>query len=146
MRVSVIGSGVTDAETAATAESVGRLLGERGHTLVCGGLTGVMEASCRGAAAAGGPTLGILPGEDTTAANSHVEVPIATGLGNARNVLVVMNGEATIAVSGATGTLSEIGHALDLGRPVAGLSTHDVDGVHPVETPEAAVEFVENAA
>src|SRR6056297_1460786 len=115
MRVTVIGGGtVTEAE-AETAEEVGRLLGERGHTVVCGGLGGVMEAACAGAAEAGGETIGILPGEDPGAANQYVSTPIATGMGNARNVLVVLNGEATIAVSGSTGTLSEIGHALDFG-------------------------------
>lgn len=146
MRVSVIGSGEVDAETATVAEEVGRLLGERGHTLVCGGLGGVMEAACRGAKATDGRTVGILPGADPREANEHVEVTIATGMGNARNVLVVLNGDAVIAVSGATGTLSEIGHALDFGRPVAGLDTHDVEGVEPVETPRAAVEFVEERA
>jgi uncharacterized protein (TIGR00725 family) len=143
MRVSVIGGGsVTDAE-AASARTVGRLLGERGHTVVCGGLGGVMEAACEGAAAAGGETVGILPGEDTDAANPYVSTPVATGLGNARNVLVVLNGDAAIAVDGGPGTLSEIGHALDFGRPVAGLATHDVPGVEEVETAAAAVEYVE---
>lgn len=146
MRVSVIGSGAARPETTAVAESVGRMLAEGGHAVVCGGLGGVMEAACRGARDAGGRTVGILPGTDPTAANPHVETPIATGLGNARNVLVVLNGEAVIAVSGSTGTLSEIGHALDFGRPVAGIDTHDVDGVRAVDTPEAAVAYVEDAA
>lgn len=146
MRVSVIGSGTADGETADVAESVGRLLGERGHTVVCGGLGGVMEAACRGAESAGGHTIGILPGTRRSAANPHVGTAIATGLGNARNVLVVLNGDAVIAVAGATGTLSEIGHALDVGRPVAGLDTHAVDGVEAVDSPLAAVEYVETNA
>ena len=146
MRVSVIGSGTVDQEITGVAESVGRRLGERGHTVVCGGLGGVMAAACRGAAAAGGHTIGILPGENRGAANPHVETAIATGLGNARNVLVVLNGDAVVAVSGSTGTLSEIGYALDLGRPVAGLDTHDVEGVEAVDSPRAAVDFVETAA
>jgi uncharacterized protein (TIGR00725 family) len=138
MRVSVIGGGEADAPTLETAEALGRRLGERGHVVVCGGLGGVMEAACRGATAAGGATIGILPGEDPGAANPHVDTPIATGIGNARNVLVVLNGEAVVAVDGSTGTLSEIGHALDFGRPVAGIDTHDVAGVEPVETPRAS--------
>lgn len=143
MRVSVIGSGEADPSAAKAAEAVGRLLAERDHVVVCGGLGGVMAAACRGARAADGRTIGILPGDDPAAANPHVETAVATGMGNARNVLVVLNGRATVAVSGSTGTLSEIGHALDFGRPVAGLDTHDVPGVAAVETPRAAVEFVE---
>ena len=143
MRVSVIGSGDADPPAAEAAAATGRLLAERGHLVVCGGLGGVMEAACRGASEAGGRTVGILPGDDRSAANPHVEIPIATGMGNARNVLVALNGDAVIAVSGSTGTLSEIGHALDFGRPVAGIDTHDVPGVEAVETPRDAVEYVE---
>lgn len=145
MRVSVIGAGVTDSQTATEAEKVGRLLGERGHTVVCGGLGGVMEAACRGARDAGAHTIGILPGTDPAAANVHVETAIATGMGNARNVVIVLNGDAVIAISGATGTLSEIGHALDFGIPVAGIRTHDVDGVFAVASPGDAVSYVEEA-
>lgn len=145
MRVSVIGGGTVDGETQAVATSLGRQLGDRGHEVVCGGLTGVMEAVARGMDEVGGRTIGILPGDDPAAANQYIDVPIATGMGSARNVLVVKNGEAAIAVDGATGTLSEIAHALDMGRPVAGLDTHDVEGVAPVETPAAAVTYVERA-
>jgi len=146
MRVSVIGGGEVDDATAAVAEDVGRLLAERGHTVVCGGLTGVMEAACRGASAQGGHTIGILPGTDPADANPYVETVVTTGIGHARNVLVVLNGEAAIAVDGSSGTLSEVGHALNEGRPVAGLDAHDVEGVHAVETPAAAVEYVEEHA
>jgi uncharacterized protein (TIGR00725 family) len=145
MRVSVIGGGRVDGETYETAVAVGEELATRGHTVVCGGLGGVMEAVCRGAAAEGGRTIGVLPGEDRRAANEYVDTAIATGLGNARNVLVVVNGDAAIAIDGSTGTLSEIGHALDFGRPVAGLDTHDIDGIEAVETPAAAVRYVERA-
>ncbi len=144
MRVSVIGGSQPDPETETVAESVGSLLAERGHDIVCGGLGGVMAAACRGASAAGGHTVGILPGDDPAAANSHVETAIATDMGNARNALVVLNGAATIAVGGASGTLSEIGHALDLGRPIAGLDTHAVAGVAAVDSAAAAVEYVES--
>lgn len=147
MRVSVIGgSAVTQAEYE-QARQVGAILGERGHGVVCGGLGGVMEAACRGAREAGGHTIGILPGESREAANEYVETPIATGLGNARNPLVVLNGDAAIAIDGHAGTLSEIALARDYGRPVAGLDTHRVEGlgVEAVETPRAAVEYVEEA-
>ncbi|MES3518183.1 MAG: TIGR00725 family protein [Natronomonas sp.] len=147
MRVSVIGGSRIGTETYRQTRRLGELLGERGHTVVCGGYNGAMEAVCRGASEAGGETIGILSGEDRTIANDWVTTPIVTGLGNARNVLVVLNGDGVIAVDGSTGTLSEIAHALDFERPVAGLDTHeiDVDGFEPVETPEAAVDYVESA-
>lgn len=146
MRVTVIGgSRVTDEEYE-TARAVGRLVAERGGTLVCGGLEGAMAAACRGANEAGGATVGILPGEHVGVANEYVDTAIATGLGNARNVLVVLNGDGVVAVDGAAGTLSEIAHALDFGIPVAGIDAPDVtafDGFRAVETPEAAVGYIE---
>ncbi len=144
MRVSVIGGGTAGGDDAGVAERVGRLLAERGHTLVCGGRGGVMEAACRGASEADGRTIGILPGTDAREANPYVDVPIVTGIGEMRNVLVVRNGEAAIAIGGRYGTLSEMGFALKIGRPVAGLGTHDVEGVQAVETPEEAVRCVES--
>ena len=146
MRVSVIGGGTVSDEEYAVAEEVGRLLGERGHTVVCGGLGGVMEAACKGASAVGGETIGILPGEDRSAANPYVETVIATGLGHARNALVVMNGEGVIVIDGGPGTLSEIGFAGVFDRSAVGLGTLDVPGVEVVETPSEAVAYVENEA
>ena len=143
MRVSVIGRNTVTGAEHEQARAVGRLLGERGHAVVCGGLSGVMEAVCRGASETWGRTIGVLPGEDRRTANAYVDTAIATGMGNARNALVILNGDAAIAIDGATGTLSEIGLALDYGRPVAGLNTHDVAGVEAVGTPATAVEYVE---
>jgi len=145
MRVSVIGGSSVDAATADRAAAVGRRLAGRGHAIVCGGLGGVMAAACRGASERGGETIGILPGEDPAAANPHVTTPIATGLGHARNALVVMNGAAMIAVDGGPGTLSEIGMARAFDRPVAGIRTHDVAGVEAVDSTGAAVDYVERA-
>lgn len=145
MRISVIGGSMASAETAAVAERLGTLLAERGHVVVCGGLGGVMAAVCRGARAADGRTIGILPTDRRSDANEHVTDPIATGLGHARNALVVMNGDAVVAIDGGPGTLSEIGMALVYDRPIAGLETHDVEGVEPVADPAAAVEYVERA-
>ena len=143
MRVSVIGgSSVTDAEYA-TARDLGVELAEREHTVVCGGLGGVMEAVCRGASEAGGETIGILPTDRVAHANPYVTTPIATGLGHARNALVVQNGAAVIAVDGGGGTLSEIGYGNVYDRPIAGLGTHDVTGVEACETPSEAVAYVE---
>jgi uncharacterized protein (TIGR00725 family) len=146
MRVSVIGGARVESAVAERAERVGRVLAERGHTIVCGGRGGVMEATCRGARGAGGETIGILPGPDRSAANEFVTTPIATGMGNARNVLVVCNGDGAIAIDGATGTLSEIAHALDFGRPVAGLDTHPIPDVEAVSSAEEAVRYVEDHA
>jgi uncharacterized protein (TIGR00725 family) len=145
MRVSVIGGGTITAEAIDRAEAVGRELGRRGHTVVCGGLGGTIEAVCRGVDAESGTTIGILPGERREAANEYVGTAIATGLGHARNALVPLNGDAVIALSGGHGTLSEIGFAGVYDRPVVGLETHDVPGVEVVETPEAAVDAVEAA-
>ena len=105
-----------------------------------------MEAACRGASEAGGHAIGILPTERRVDANRYVDTAIATGMDNARNVLVVMNGDAVVGVDGGAGTLSELGHALDFGKPVAGLGTHRIDGVEGidhVESPAAAVDSVE---
>ena len=146
MRVSVIGGSRVDERTYAVAQELGELLADRGHTVVCGGYGGVMEAVCRGVRDRGGHTVGILSGSDPRAGNDYLEAVVATGLGNARNPLVVLNGDAVIAVDGATGTLSELGHALDYGKPVAGLDTHDCSefaGFEAVETPEEAVASVE---
>ena len=138
-QVSVIGSG---AEWEEAAEEVGRLLAERGAAVVCGGLGGVMEAVCRGAREAGGTTIGILPGADRAAANPFVGVAIPSGLGEARNALVVRAADAVIAVGGGYGTLSEIALALKAGKPVVGIGTWDIDGVISAPDPGTAVETV----
>ena len=143
MRVSVIGASAPPDEAVENAHEVGRLLAERGHTVVCGGLGGVMRAACRGASEAGGHTIGILPGEDRAAANEYVETAIATGLGHARNALVVLNGDAVIAVDGAGGTLSEVGFSSVYDRPIAGIDAPDAPHVEAVATPAEAVEYVE---
>ena len=121
--VAVIGGGQCSAEEARLAEEVGRQLAKSGVILVCGGLGGVMEAACRGAGEEGGITVGILPGEIRATANPYVQIPIVTGLGYARNVIVVKSAQAVIAVGGSYGTLSEIGHALQSNIPVIGLNT-----------------------
>ena len=121
--VSVIGPGRAPSEVVEAAETVGRELARRGAVVVCGGLGGAMEAACRGAREEGGTTIGILPGADRRDANPWVSIAIPTGLGELRNGLVVRAGDAVVAVGGEFGTLSEIGFALKLGRPVVGLTT-----------------------
>lgn len=121
--ISVIGGAKPSYEDAELAEVVGQELAKRGVVVVCGGLKGVMEAVCRGAKSEGGTTIGILPGNDPQDANAYVDYAICTGIGYARNLVVVKSGRAVIAVDGAYGTLSEIGHALGEGIPVVGLRT-----------------------
>lgn len=153
MIISVIGEGDARPEIEDLAEQVGIELARRGHAVVCGGLGGVMEAVCRGAKSAGGSTIGILSGDDPKSANPWVDVPICTGMGQARNVIVVRTGRAVIAVGGAYGTLSEIGHALSDGIPVIGLKTwamsrsgRDDDGVIVASDAEDAVKKAIQAA
>src|SRR5204863_9232910 len=129
------------------AERIGRLLAERGVTVVCGGLGEVMEAAARGAKVAGGTTIGILPGEDRSRANEWIDHVVVTGIGHARNLAVVASGDAVIAVGGRYGTLAEIGLALTLGRPVVVLEPGwEVEGTQRARTPSQAVEFALDAA
>ena len=127
--IAVIGPGDATPEQVAHAEAVGRGLAEAGAVVVCGGLGGVMAAACRGAKDAGGTTVGILPGDDRSQANAYVDVAIATGLGEARNALVVRAADALVAVGGEYGTLSEIALALKTGTPVVGIGSWAIDGV-----------------
>jgi uncharacterized protein (TIGR00725 family) len=138
--VAVVGAGRATDEQVRRAEEVGRGLGEAGAVVVCGGLGGVMEAACRGAREGGGTTLGILPGSDRAEANDFVDVAVATGLGEARNALVVRAADVLIAVAGEYGTLSEIALALKTGTPVIGLDSWEIDGVEAASSPGEAVE------
>jgi uncharacterized protein (TIGR00725 family) len=137
-----VGPGDAAPDVAAAAESVGRELAGRGAVLVCGGLGGAMEAACRGAREAGGTTVGLLPGLDRRDANPYVDVAIPTGLGEARNALVVRTADALVAVGGGYGTLSEIGLALRTGKQVVGLATWEIEGIEPVSSPRDAVDAV----
>ncbi len=140
-RIGVIGGSRASARHLDLAAEVGKLIAERGAVLVCGGLSGVMEAACRGAKQAGGLTIGILPGGSLSDANAFVDIPIATGMGYTRNALVVMNADALIAVDGSYGTLSEIAYACVHGKRIIGLDSWDIKGLEPAQTPEEAVEM-----
>lgn len=146
MYIAVVGPGKCDEKTCQLAREVGRLIAERGGVVVCGGLGGVMDAAADGASAAGGRAVGILPGDTRAGASRHLSVAIPTGLGEARNALVVRAADAVIAIAGEYGTLSEIGLALKIGRPVIGLRTWELHkagrkdaGVVEVSGPEEAV-------
>ncbi len=126
--IAVVGGRDCSPEEAELAEEVGREIARRGAVLICGGLTGVMEAACRGAWEEGGITIGVLPGERREEANPYVRIPIVTGLGEARNVIIVKSAHAVIAINGEYGTLSEIAYALKAGIPVVGLRTWKIEG------------------
>ena len=144
--IAVIGAREPSPEEAGLAEEVGKEIARQGAALICGGLSGIMEAACRGAASEGGITIGVLPGYDQDAANPHVQIPIATGIGYARNVVIVRSAKAVIAVGGGYGTLSEIAYALAGNIPVIGLSTWSIsrdgkqdDSIDYVQSPSEAV-------
>ena len=141
--VAVIGGGTCTSEEAEWAGVVGRLLAEQEAVLLCGGLGGVMEAAARGAKQARGLTVGILPGSDRADANPFIDVPLATGMGEMRNALIVRAAQAVIAIGGGWGTLSEIALAQRIGTPIVGL--HDafpsVVDMPRVTTPEQAVRW-----
>jgi uncharacterized protein (TIGR00725 family) len=145
--IAVIGGNQCSKKEAKLAEEVGRELARRGATLICGGLGGIMKAACKGASAEGGTTIGILPGNDRQTANPYVKIPIVTGLGEARNVIVVKSAQAVIAVCGSYGTLSEISYALKNGIPVIGLNTWALSrngrqdrSIIPAQSPADAVD------
>lgn len=121
--IAVVGSSNCSEKQADLAEAIGTMIAERGAIVVCGGRGGVMEAVCKGAASAGGTTVGILPGNDVSEGNPYLTIALPTGLGEARNALVARAGQAMIAIGGSYGTLSEIALALKAGRKVIGLET-----------------------
>jgi uncharacterized protein (TIGR00725 family) len=137
--VAVVGPGEASDQEAWAAEEVGAGLAAAGAVVVTGGLGGVMEAACRGAKSRRGRTLGILPGDDRSAANGWVDVAVATGMGEMRNALVVRSADAVIAIGGAHGTLSEIAFALRIGKPVIGVGSWDIDGMVQAADPAEAV-------
>jgi uncharacterized protein (TIGR00725 family) len=131
-QIGVIGGATCSAEIYEIAREVGSEIARNGFSLVCGGLSGVMEAACRGAREAGGITIGIIPTVNKRDANPYVDLVIPTGLGHARNVLVVHASDALVAVDGETGTLSEIAIALKVGKPIVGIKTWELDGRVPL--------------
>ncbi len=148
--IGVIGAGECSDVTYGLARNMGYEIGKKGWVLICGGLGGVMEGAARGCSEAGGMIVGILPGLNKGSANPYVSVPVTTGLGDGRNLLVVRASDALIAIAGGYGTLSEIALALKAGKPVIGLETwRDIKGIHyasdPHEAMEMAVQVLEEA-
>lgn len=144
--VSVVGESLAEKDIFQDAIEVGKLLAKAGIVVCCGGLKGVMEAVCKGAKSEGGMTIGILPSNDRNDANKYIDISIVTGLGFARNSIVVKTGQAVIALGGWYGTLCEIAYALDEGKPIIGIDTWEItksgkknEAIIVVKTPEEAV-------
>ena len=142
MNIAVIGGYQCSKRIGRIAYEVGQRIAREGWVLVCGGREGVMEEACRGAKDAGGVTVGILPSCDGKDANKYVDITIPTGLGYARNVLVVRAASGIIAVDGRYGTLSEIAFAFNDPRPIVGIETWKVPGLHQAKSPEAAINYL----
>lgn len=143
LQIGIIGGRDVSSEIIKLAEETGRLLAEEGVIIVCGGLGGVMEAVCRGAKLAEGTTIGILPMNDPDAANQFVDIRVATGMGVARNSVIVNSCEGVIALSGRYGTLSEIAFALQKGIPVVSLKSWNIDdSVMKADSAEEAVKLI----
>jgi hypothetical protein len=141
--IGIIGGASCDSRIAELAEETGFLIGSRGYSMVCGGLGGVMEAASRGVKRGGGVTIGILPGESTFDANRYIDIPIATGLGHGRNLIIVRTARVLVAIDGKYGTLSEIAFALQYGKPVIGLETWNPDGsITEVKSPQEVIQRI----
>ncbi|MBN1897570.1 MAG: TIGR00725 family protein [Spirochaetes bacterium] len=152
MIVGVIGGALADKKNLDIAYELGKLLAEAGYTVVCGGLSGVMEKACQGAFEAGGMTIGILPGYDTSSANPYVKIPIATGMGLARNYIIINTADILVAVNGRSGTLNEISAAFNMGKKVIAINSWKLKQAGPVEedlfievnTPDEAIEWLKS--
>jgi uncharacterized protein (TIGR00725 family) len=154
IKISVIGGSRVDSEIYNLAYEVGKEIAKNGAVLISGGLTGVMEAACKGASKEGGLTIGILPTVDENSANKYVDIKIPTGIGYARNLIVVLSSHAVIAVNGSSGTLSEISYSLTFNKPLIGLKTWEITpyysknapGIIRAETAKEAVTLAIKAA
>jgi len=145
--VAIVGAGDAAAAVCDLAYAAGLAVARRGAVLICGGRGGVMAAAARGAQSAGGLTVGILPGYDRREANANIEIAIATGMGEARNAIVVASADSVVALEGEGGTLSEIGFAIKLGRPVVGLRAwQQLEMISHADDPDAAVDLALNLA
>ena len=140
IRVGIIGGARPESKFLKIAFEVGQLIADKGAILICGGLSGVMEAAAQGAKKSRGLCVGILPGNSIKDANPYIDIAIATGMGYSRNHLVVMNADVLIAIDGEYGTLSEIAYSCVYGKKVIGIGTWDIEGVIPAETAEEAVD------
>lgn len=132
--IAVIGGSKCSKKVEQISHKIGKIVAKVGAILICGGLGGVMEAACKGTKSAGGLTLGILPGENKESANPFVDIALPTGLGYARNVLVVKSADIVIAINGKYGTLSELAYALHFKKPIFGINTWNIEGINKVKS------------
>ncbi len=152
MIVGVIGGSQSDTKNLEIAYTIGKLIAQNNWILICGGLTGVMEYACKGAYEAGGITVGILPGNNKNSANQYVKIPVATGIGLARNYIIINTADVLIAIDGRYGTLNEISAALNLGKRVISINSWklknagDIDEslFFEVQTPEQAIDLIKS--
>jgi len=143
IHIGVIGAGDCSTETYKMAVELGYLISQSGWILICGGLGGVMKGAAKGCYKGGGLSVGILPGEEKDAANPFITLPIPTGMGEGRNLLIVRASDVVVSIAGGYGTLSEIGLALKMGKLVVGLKTWpNIDGIDYVETPQEAIDMI----
>lgn len=142
IKIGIIGGAKPPPKFREVAYQVGRMVAEKGAILVCGGLSGTMEAAAKGARDHNGLTIGILPGYSPRDANPYIEIPIATGLGYSRNSLVAMNSDILVAVDGEYGTLSEIAYGCIYGKKIIGIGTWNIPGVRMVQTAKEAMDLV----
>ncbi len=141
--IGVIGAGSCSGDISELSRNIGFEIGRRGWVLICGGLGGVMENAAKGCCEAGGLTIGILPGSDKSAANPYIQIPLATGLNEGRNLLIVRASDVLVAISGGHGTLSEIALALKTGKPVIGLETWpNINGVKYASNEQEAIQLL----
>lgn len=141
--IGVIGGNICPPPLVKAAQSIGAEIARRGHILICGGLGGVMTEASRGACENGGLTIGILPGKSKLEANPYISIPIVTAMSHARNAIIVRTADALIAIDGKSGTLSEIGLALSLDKPVYGYKTWEIDGIIPIHSAKEALDEIE---
>jgi len=144
MNIGVIGGYKCSKKSYQLAYNLGRLIAKEGWVVICGGGLGVMEAVCKGAKEEGGLTCGILPSYTGEEANSYLDIKLPTGLGYARNILIIRTSDVLIAVDGEYGTLSEIAFALNEGKPVLGIDTWDIKGIIKVKDPQEAIRKIKH--
>ncbi len=140
--IAVIGGNSIDNNFYDFAYRIGKLIAQYKCILVCGGLSGVMEAVAKGAFENGGTTIGILPGFEKKDANPYISIPIITGISTARNSIIARTCDLAIAIDGKYGTLSEIAYCLDFGKTILGFKTHNIDGIIQIHKPEDIIQYL----
>ena len=139
--IAVIGGSEPDEKSLKIAEEVGSLIAQKGAVLITGGMGGVMNAASKGAKSANGLVIGILPTDNKTHANPYIDIPIVTGMSEARNIIIARTCDCAVAINGKYGTLSEIAYCLMFNVPVVGINTWDIGA--PIKKASSATQAVE---